>query len=139
LSLTSKYLTSRIRKGVTPDTHFTIRATYLRKCPPKVVNLHWRRFAVSDIPLDDQQEFEAWLFERWAEKDQLMEHLVETGKFPPFEYDSQTKGLAHEDESDGVNRRPDYIEGEMKMGHWTEVFNIFAVLIAFGALIWRFC
>jgi hypothetical protein len=44
--------------------------------------MHWRRFAVNEIPLDDQKEFEAWLVARWAEKDELMDEFFETGKFP---------------------------------------------------------
>ncbi|KAE8357131.1 hypothetical protein BDV27DRAFT_164806 [Aspergillus caelatus] len=44
--------------------------------------MYWRRFAVSDIPLDDQKEFDAWLRARWTEKDQLLDEYFETGRFP---------------------------------------------------------
>ncbi|KAL1959026.1 hypothetical protein VTO42DRAFT_3267 [Malbranchea cinnamomea] len=119
-------------KDVHPEAYFTLRSTYLRKCPPKVVNFYWRRFAVSSIPLEDQRKFEAWLYERWAEKDQLMKHYMETGKFPPFEYDTGKNG-AHVD-GDGENRvhHPAYIESEIKLGHWTEVGKVFAVLVTLG-------
>jgi lysocardiolipin and lysophospholipid acyltransferase len=44
--------------------------------------MHWRRFAVSSIPVDDSDAFAAWLDERWREKDRLIQYYVETGRFP---------------------------------------------------------
>ena len=44
--------------------------------------MYWRRFKVDDIPLDDIKTFEAWLRTRWDEKDRLLEHFMQTGKFP---------------------------------------------------------
>ncbi len=44
--------------------------------------MYWRRFEVSTIPVNDPKAFEAWLMERWREKDQLIEQYVRTGRFP---------------------------------------------------------
>lgn len=82
--------------------------------------MYWRRFAISEIPLDDQKEFEAWLTERWAEKDQLLEHFAETGKFP--EDDENEK-----DAVETATNRP-CIETEVRLGHWIEVGQVFVVL-----------
>lgn len=72
------------------------------------------------MPLDDQKEFEAWLTERWAEKDQLLEHFVETGRFPTEDDDNE--------ETSGKTASTAYIETEVKLGHWLEVTQVFAVL-----------
>ena len=44
--------------------------------------MHWRRFRVSDIPLTTLEEFDAWLQQRWLEKDELLEHHAKIGRFP---------------------------------------------------------
>jgi lysocardiolipin and lysophospholipid acyltransferase len=82
--------------------------------------MHWRRFAISEIPLDDQAEFETWLTERWAEKDQLLEHFVETGRFPT--------GDGNDDQTLGKPVSPGLIETEVKLGHWLEATQVFVVL-----------
>lgn len=61
---------------------YTLRSSYFQGRPPRSVNLHWRRFALAAIPLDDDADFERWLHQRWLEKDQLLEHFVRTGRFP---------------------------------------------------------
>lgn len=88
--------------------------------------MHWRRFAISEIPLDDQKEFEAWLTERWAEKDQLLEYFVETGRFPNDD--------GNKEESPGTTAGPSYVETEVKLGHWIEVVQVFVVLGTVGLL-----
>jgi acyltransferase-like protein len=44
--------------------------------------MHWRRFALSSIPLSDAKAFDAWLNERWLEKDALLEYFSQHGHFP---------------------------------------------------------
>lgn len=82
--------------------------------------MHWRRFAISEIPLDDQKEFETWLTERWAEKDQLLEYFVETGRFP-HDDDNQ-------EEAPGSTAGPSYVETEVRLWHWIEIAQVFVVL-----------
>lgn len=43
--------------------------------------MYWRRFAVSSIPTE-ASAFEAWIRERWDEKDKLIEDFLATGRFP---------------------------------------------------------
>ncbi|RDW61901.1 putative RNA polymerase II transcription elongation factor (Ctr9) [Aspergillus mulundensis] len=68
--------------GSYADKYFTLRSTYVQGRPPTSVNMYWRRFAVANIPLDDQDEFDAWLRARWTEKDELLDQYFETGRFP---------------------------------------------------------
>lgn len=43
--------------------------------------MHWRRYAVRDIPFHDAEAFDKWLNQRWAEKDRLLEHFQQHGRF----------------------------------------------------------
>ncbi|RAL05632.1 putative RNA polymerase II transcription elongation factor (Ctr9) [Aspergillus ibericus CBS 121593] len=115
-------------KGSLPDKYFTLRSTYLQGRPPTSVNMHWRRFAVSEIPLDDQQEFDAWLRELWTEKDQLLEEYYETGRFP-----SELAGsidVGHGPEERRTAAAAGYAETHVRLGHWAEVGRIFMVLVS---------
>ncbi|KAM5485118.1 protein required for normal CLN1 and CLN2 G1 cyclin expression [Microsporum canis] len=103
-------------KGSYPDSYFTIRSTYLKCRPPRVVNFYWRRFALADIPLDKQEDFEAWLFERWAEKDALLDAFIETGKFPPFEdADLVEMDPNSPDIQTTSGKNHGYVEGEVRL------------------------
>ena len=97
---------------------------FLQGRVPPSVNMHWRRFAVKDIPLGDHNEFDLWLQERWYEKDALIEQYITTGRFPGIvpATNGTTNGAVKEE----------YIETEVKLVHWWEVGNIFVVLAAIG-------
>lgn len=99
-----------------PD-YFTLRSTYFQGRPPKSVNMHWRRFAISSIPVKDPQAFDEWVVARWREKDELLETFYNTGRFPadPAQRDSKDGG---------------YIETEVKLKNWAEIGQIFVVLAA---------
>ena len=88
--------------------------------------MHWRRFALSSIPLDDAKEFEAWLLERWREKDDLLELWYNTGRFPA--------DPSSADEAKGISKEG-YIETEMTLNNWTEIGQIFVVLAAFALVV----
>lgn len=60
---------------------FTLRSVYFQGRPPKSVNMHWRRFAVKDIPVDDDDKMHDWVMQRWREKDDLIETYIKNGKF----------------------------------------------------------
>jgi lysocardiolipin and lysophospholipid acyltransferase len=96
-----------------------LASTYFQGRPPKSVNLHWRRFRISDIPLDDHDKFHVWLSERWCEKDALMEQYLSTGRFPPCEFGKK-----------------EYIETEVRTRYPWELLQVFAVLGSVG-LIWN--
>jgi len=112
---------------------FTLRSTYFQGRPPKSVNMYWRRFAISSIPLHSSEEFDLWVRERWTEKDQLLEEYLVNGRFPgtgTFSIERQElRG-----EKAAKEARTSYIETEVRPQHWWEVANIFIVLIGFALL-----
>ncbi|KAI5838899.1 acyltransferase-domain-containing protein [Morchella snyderi] len=71
-----------IPRGKFGQDYFTLSSTYFQGRPPKSVNMHWRRFAVSSIPISDPHLFELWIRQRWIEKDHLLEHYMLNGRFP---------------------------------------------------------
>lgn len=100
---------------------------YLQGRPPPSVNMYWRRFAISEMPLDDSEKFDLWLRERWYEKDKLMDQYISTGRFPP----SKTGIIMAKGEM-MKRSEEEYIETEVKLAHRWEVINIFVVLLAFA-------
>jgi lysocardiolipin and lysophospholipid acyltransferase len=99
---------------------------YIRGQPPPSVNMYWRRFAIRDIPLDDQVEFDLWLREKWYEKDALMEEYISNGRFPASaEAISETKAV-----------RNGYIETEVKLAHWWEAGGIVIVWATFAFVLY---
>ncbi|KAK4157540.1 putative acyltransferase CST26 [Chaetomidium leptoderma] len=112
-----------VPRGKFGETIFTLSGIYIRGQPPKSVNFYWRRFRIADIPLDDPNEFDLWLRERWYEKDALMEQYVSTGRFPPSPTDSVTKG------------QQAFLETEVRTRYPWEFLQIFSVLGAFGLLV----
>ncbi|KAI0157404.1 acyltransferase-domain-containing protein [Xylariaceae sp. FL1272] len=109
-----------IPRGRYGEEYFTISSTYTQGRPPKSVNFYWRRFAVADIPLETQEEFDKWLLQRWYEKDALLEEYVSTGRFP----------------ANGAGIKG-HIETEVKTQNWWEFVQIYVMLGGFG-LLFRF-
>ncbi|KAF2811076.1 acyltransferase-domain-containing protein [Mytilinidion resinicola] len=116
---------------------FTLRSTYFQGRPPKSVNMHWRRFATSSIPMDDTKEFEKWVLQRWIEKDQLLEHFVQTGRFPADDEAGPSPDGTKEVKGAG------HIETEVRTANPLEFLQIFlpgaALLLVINVLgkIWR--
>lgn len=88
--------------------------------------MYWRRFAIKDIPLDNAEEFDLWLRERWYEKDALIEQYVTTGRFPGSKQVTNDATTGEEKEK--------FIEAYIKLGHWYEVAYIFVVLATVGLI-----
>jgi len=61
---------------------FTLRSSMFEGRPPKSVNMYFRRFKISTIPLNNDKSFEVWLRNRWREKDYLLEHFSRFNCFP---------------------------------------------------------
>lgn len=127
-----KELISR-RKGGFGQDYFTLRSTYLQGRPPKSVNMYWRRFAVSSIPVSDPKEFEAWLMKVWREKDELLQYFADHGRFPPS--DGAEPGFDPAIFGKKISKadaayRSGYIETEVKLAHWIEIGQIFVILAA---------
>jgi hypothetical protein len=88
--------------------------------------MYWRRFAVADIPLDDQKDFDAWLRARWTEKDQLLDEYFETGRFPTELTGTIETGEVTAEQKAAASAG--YAEAHVRLGHWREIGRIFAVL-----------
>ena len=79
---------------------------------------------MSSIPIHDASRFDAWLTERWREKDTLLEGYMQNGRFPADE--------GHD--SDGepgqlkVAKGAGFIETSVQLGHFYELGSIFVVL-----------
>ncbi|CAZ86503.1 unnamed protein product [Tuber melanosporum] len=148
-----------VPRGKFGQDFFTLNSTYFEGRPPKSVNMHWRRFAVSSIPVSDVAEFDAWLTLRWREKDDLLEYYLENGRFPEDEDEKQGNGNIHavksvSEDASKAQRRVKVreqqhriitgggstaaggwggpIETEVKLGDWWEVFDMFKVLMTFA-------
>ncbi|KAH1490502.1 hypothetical protein KXX57_000238 [Aspergillus fumigatus] len=119
-------------KGSYPDKYFTLRSTYLQGRPPTSVNMYWRRFAMSDIPLDDQKEFDSWLRARWTEKDELLDEFFETGRFPTALAGSIDAGNVSDVQREAASKG--FVETHVRLHHWTELGRIFMVLTGMAVL-----
>jgi 1-acyl-sn-glycerol-3-phosphate acyltransferase len=120
-----------VKRGEYAQDIYTIEASLLNGHPPKSVNMYWRRFKISTIPLDDINRFGIWLRARWAEKDALMEQYMRTGRFPADEGVSQTP--------EGDTRRgAGYIETQVKPYKWYEILQVFAPIATFVMVLFYF-
>ena len=103
---------------------FTLRSSMFEGRPPKSVNMYFRRFKISDIPIDNDKQFEVWLRNRWREKDYLLEHFVQYNRFPEDhnwiikQKDMQKKGPLP----------AKFIETQIKSNSLEEFLSIFAPL-----------
>jgi hypothetical protein len=111
---------------------FTLRSSFFEGRPPKSVNMHWRRFHISTIPIHNTKAFEVWLRNRWREKDYMLEYFNRHTRFPAEEFWKDHLD-AGERSSQGDNKtirsrpRPAVqIETEVKSAHWNDFVKIFA-------------
>lgn len=107
---------------------FTLRSVYFQGRPPKSVNMHWRRFAVKDMPIDDKDAMYEWVLARWREKDDLLAKFMETGKFP-----ASVDAVSIENGPDDAFKTP-YINTEVKPRNPTEFLQMYAPVSAAGLL-----
>lgn len=124
-------------RGGYGQDYFTLRATYFQGRPPKSVNMYWRRFAVSSIPLDDPQKFELWIRQRWQEKEELLEGYSQTGRFPADDgHDSEGEVAVNVNGRVGpqVVQGAGIIETGIRLAHWYEIGQIFVVLVCFALI-----
>jgi hypothetical protein len=91
--------------------------------------MHWRRFAVKDMPIDDKDAMHEWTLARWREKDELLEKFRETGKFP-----ASVEAVNIEGGPNDEFKTP-YINTEVKPRSPVEFLQIFAPVSAAGLLI----
>ena len=120
-----------VKRGEYAQDIYTLESSFLSGRPPKSVNMYWRRFQISKIPLDDINAFDIWLRARWAEKDALMEHYMRTGRFPADE------GVDETPEGE-IRRGAGYIETQVKPHNWYEILQVFAPIATFVIVLFYF-
>ncbi|KAI9660325.1 MAG: hypothetical protein M1821_009675 [Bathelium mastoideum] len=118
-----------IPKGEYGQDIYTLRSSFFEGRPPKSVNMHWRRFYIPDIPIDDKKKFDVWLRNRWREKDYLLEHFYRTGRFPADEKWILKEGSVNSSNS-GATRIAPFIETEIKTKNLNEFVSIFEPITA---------
>ena len=92
---------------------------------------------MSSIPVSDTKAFEAWILQRWQEKEYLLEEYLQTGRFPADEgvgYSHPAVPKATEkkgQEEAKITETPQgagFIETEVRLAKWYEIADIFIVL-----------
>lgn len=124
-------------RGAYGQDIFTLRSTYFQGRPAKSVNMYWRRFHVSSIPVptssdpssQEREAFSNWLLARWKEKEILLEGYARNGRFPADEGHDSEGGPGS-----GMTKGAGFIETEVKLRHWYEILQIFSVLGAVAAV-----
>jgi lysocardiolipin and lysophospholipid acyltransferase len=107
---------------------FTLRSTYFQGRPPKSVNMHWRRFRIDSIPLDDEKVFGDWVLARWREKDDLLQYFIEHDRFPADQGESSS--------SDGKPLKgAGWIETDVRPVKWAEWIQVFIPTAALGLVL----
>ena len=120
-----------VPRGEYAQDIFTLGASYFGGRPPKSVNMYWRRFRLSTIPIDDPKTFELWLRSRWIEKDRFIEDYLRTGRFPA---DHGTSKNANGETIRGAG----HIESEVKPKYWYEFLQVFAPIGLFALILYMF-
>lgn len=54
---------------------------FLRSRPPMKTTVHYRYFPIQEVPSDHKQ-LTSWLFDRWVEKEHMLDVFYKSGKFP---------------------------------------------------------
>lgn len=120
-----------VPKGMYGQDVFTLKSSLFEGRPPKSVNMYWRRFKTSDIPFDNDEQFNRWLVNRWREKDYLLEYYYKFGNFPSQD---PAKALLSV-EGKATPKHAKAISTSVKGGGWDEFLSIFGpVTTAAGAL-----
>ncbi|KAF6233725.1 hypothetical protein HO173_007937 [Letharia columbiana] len=120
-----------VPRGEFAQDIFTVGASYFGGRPPNSVNMYWRRFRVSSIPLDDPKTFELWLRSRWIEKDKFIEDYLRTGRFPA------DQGTSKNSKGETI-RGAGHIEAEIKPKYWYEFLQVFAPIGLFALVLYMF-
>lgn len=105
--------------------------------------MYWRRFRISDIPVDNEAAFAMWLKNRWTEKDYLLEHFARHGAYPEsdpvkaMKTEAALRKLANANGNGDkkqiikpVVKTAKFITTEVKAGGIEEFMSIFAPITA---------
>lgn len=109
---------------------FTLRSSFFEGRPPKSVNMHWRRFHISTIPIHNTKAFEVWLRNRWREKDYMLEYFSRHTRFPAEEFWKDHLDMGdRSSQSQSIRTIPRpavQIETQVKSANWNDFVKIFA-------------
>lgn len=120
-----------VSRGQYAQDIFTVGASYFGGRPPKSVNMYWRRFRISAIPLDDPVQFELWLRSRWLEKDKFIETYHRTGRFP-------ADTGSNKDFKGQIVHGSGHIEAAIRPKYWYEFLQVFAPIGLFALVLYVF-
>ncbi|KAJ2216582.1 hypothetical protein EV179_001121 [Coemansia sp. RSA 487] len=70
-----------LKKGDIPEDEYGLVSMYGKRVYPREVHIHVKRYAVSDIP-EDEEGFTQWMYRVYEEKDERMAKFYELGHFP---------------------------------------------------------
>jgi len=93
--------------------------------PPKSVNIHWRRFKIADIPVEDVDGMQKWILDRWMEKDELLDVFSKTKKFP---YDPSAFAVDEVDNQSSDKGRG-FIESKIRMRSTMELAQVYIPIL----------
>ena len=120
-----------VPRGEYAQDIYTLQAQYGQNKPPKCLHMHWRRFHISTVPLEDPIAFELWLRARWIEKDYLIEHFYKNGRFPMDTGVTKT--------AKGVRRRgAGLIQTTIRAQKWHDYLQTFAPIGLLGLVLYAF-
>lgn len=68
-------------RGAVAAEQYTLRSIFFQSRPPKRVHMHWRKIPIAGVPCDDEKAFEQWLYDRWVEKEYMLEQYHAQGGF----------------------------------------------------------
>ena len=92
--------------------------------------MHWRRFHIDSIPINNSKAFDVWLRNRWREKDYMLEYFTRNSRFPADDFWKEQLDLSETSSSSqsirSVPRGARTIETQVKSGNWNEFVRIFA-------------
>lgn len=120
-----------VPKGMYGQDIYTLRSSFFEGRPPKSVNMYWRRYKISDIPLDNDAAFGRWLNNRWREKDYLLEYFYKFSHWPATDAVTAMAAVEGKKEPNHAKSISTHVEG----GGWDEFLSIFGpITTAAGAL-----
>ncbi|EDO17461.1 hypothetical protein Kpol_1037p58 [Vanderwaltozyma polyspora DSM 70294] len=72
---------SGVKKDEYGELIYRLPKIFLEGKMPKLIDIHMRALKIEDIPIDDEDKFNNWLYDIWQEKDELMEFYYKNGTF----------------------------------------------------------
>ncbi|ORX54408.1 acyltransferase-domain-containing protein [Hesseltinella vesiculosa] len=67
--------------GTSPEDMYTIPGIFFFNKQPTTIHMYLRRYRVKDIPVENEDTFNQWVYDRWLEKDHLMAAFYKQGYF----------------------------------------------------------